>query len=353
MPLLDTLKNIRSAPVPTNEENAKFKIISPILHQLGWDPYGPDVIFEHNVGTKRDGGRVDIALKGSKQLVALIEAKAPSADLDAHVGQVLGYAFHEGVHLCVLTTGVEWWLYLPREGGQPEDRRFTVLHVLSDPIEQLAEDLQTFLSNQTLEDGTALDQAKRVLKAQQDATLLSEKIPHIWRRMLDEADDELVEVVGHRIYREVNLRPSKEQVIAALRGQPVAPEPPEPEPGSNSGETPAPNGESPTPNPPVGTKPTAMVLFGTRYPINTHREGLIRLSKVLYERDPVAFGRLSAIRGKKIAYVASNSKGMRAPRQIGTYYIEAHASAKQIWSRARRFLKHLGYSDSVLEVKYD
>ena len=98
-------------------------IIVPILASLGWDPSGREVLYEYSVGGKKDAGRVDIALKNSDQVVALIEAKAPGSDLSSHVRQVLGYAFHEGVDICVLTTGLEWWLYLPRDSGPPPERR--------------------------------------------------------------------------------------------------------------------------------------------------------------------------------------------------------------------------------------
>ena len=118
MSLHETLNKIRSAPVPNNEEAAKFQIIAPVLNSLGWDPFGQEVLYEYAVGGK-GGGRVDIALDGPDHIVGLIEAKAPGQDLSKHVDQVIGYAFHQGVDICVLTTGLEWWLYLPMEKGPP------------------------------------------------------------------------------------------------------------------------------------------------------------------------------------------------------------------------------------------
>ena len=37
--------------------------------------------------------------------------------------------------------------------------------------------------------------------------------------MLDEPDEELVELIGSRVYEKLNLRPERAQVIAALRGK--------------------------------------------------------------------------------------------------------------------------------------
>ena len=170
-------------------------------------------------GTK--GGRVDIALRantrGQNRLVALVEAKAPGSDLKRHVAQVLGYAFHEGVDICVLTTGLEWWLFLPRESGEPIKRRFATLNMQSDSVERLAEDLRAFLDKEALVRGRAEKKAKSVLKATLDAARLETEIPEIWERMLNGPDQELVDLIGARVYERLNLRPDKSQVIAALR----------------------------------------------------------------------------------------------------------------------------------------
>ena len=116
MPLKDTIERIRNQPEPPNEESAKAQLILPILQGLGWRSDDPSrVFFEYTAG----GGRVDIALRDEGRCVAFIEAKAPGKKLGDHVPQMLSYAFHEGVDICVLTTGLEWWFYLPREKGPP------------------------------------------------------------------------------------------------------------------------------------------------------------------------------------------------------------------------------------------
>ncbi|MXZ98483.1 MAG: hypothetical protein F4076_02685 [Acidimicrobiaceae bacterium] len=114
MALREKLEQIRSNPRPTNEEAAKFQILAPILAELGWDPFGLEILWEHSVGATKGGGRVDIALKAEGSIRALIEAKAPGAQLSQHVDQVLMYAYREGVDICVLTDGLQWWLYLRR-----------------------------------------------------------------------------------------------------------------------------------------------------------------------------------------------------------------------------------------------
>ena len=106
MTVRERLASVRQRPAPANEEATKFQIIVPVLDDLGWDAYNvrgtDEVRFEHPVGSNRAGGRVDIALIGIRdQCACLVEAKAPGTNFDDHVGQLLGYAFHEGVTLCV------------------------------------------------------------------------------------------------------------------------------------------------------------------------------------------------------------------------------------------------------------
>lgn len=353
MSLQERLEIIRSSPTPRGEEQAKFQIIAPILQNLDWDPYGPEVLYEHSVGGKGSGGRVDIALRSSGRVVALVEAKAPGSDLSSHVGQVLGYAFHEGVDICVLTTGLEWWLYLPRESGQPSDRRFAVLKIREDPVEQLLEDFNAFLSKEMLVNGQAERRAKAVRKAGLEAAKLNKEIPSIWKAMLSEPDDELVELLSKRIYERVNLRPTTPQVVAALQGSPIP-----------SAAVPAEPPIAPPPQPPKLTepksrrqsvRPTGIELFGQRVKIGYHWEIVPTVVGKLYELHPEEFRRILEIRGKKRAYVSTSREGMHAARRVaGTeYFVDVHGSGEALRKRAERFLTHFGHDPSDLHIRYD
>lgn len=353
MSLQEVLAGVRLLSAPINEESAKFKIIAPILGALGWDMSGPEVLFEYSVGDNRAGGRVDVALKGSRGVVALIEAKAPGADLSGHVSQVLGYAFHEGTDICVLTTGMSWWLYLPREKGSPEERRFRVLDIADDPVEELADDLTAFLGKPALESGDAISQASRVLQAQRQSALLNAKIPSIWRKMVDEPDDELLELIIRRVYSEIGLRPSKEQVVAALRAQPVPTAPrrkgaSQPEVHSTPART---SRQAPQSRDPV---PTAIVFLGRRHPVSSHKDLLVTVTQALYEEDPNRFPELLELKGKKYPYVSKTPQGNR-PHPVGTsgYFVDTNLPAERIWKRAQLFLNHLRYQDSDLTRHYD
>ncbi len=344
MALREKLEQIRSNPKPANEEAAKFQILAPILAELGWDPFGLEILWEHSVGATKGGGRVDIALKAEGSIRALIEAKAPGAQLSQHVDQVLMYAYREGVDVCVLTDGLQWWLYLPREKGEPEKRRFAVLNVDRDPVEQLCDDLNSFLGRESLRSGHAERRAEQVLKALREAQKLEEKMPSIWRQMLDEPDDELIELIGQRVYDKLNLRPGREQIIAAMRSRPIPPK---------RGGTPEPL----VPDPPPPSNPTAVELWGARYPVRLHSDILVAVVEALHKRHRDTFEQTAgSLRYEGHQYVSTDRQriaGTNPKRTPSGLYLLVHGTADAQRRRWVKLLEAFGYNESDLQLLYE
>lgn len=356
MSLEECLEKIRSGPVPQNEESAKFQLIAPVLRSLGWNPDdGSEFLLEHSVGGK-GGGRVDIALHSGDQSVALIEAKKPRVDLDSHVTQVLGYAFHEGVDICVLTTGLEWWLFLPREKGKPKKRRFAELDLLNDPVEQLVEDLSEFLHKEKLVSGEAVSKAKQVLKANREAeqferrarrrekfalfgskanleaARLESEMSTIWRQMLSDPDDDLVELISTRVYEKLNLKPEKRRVIAVLGGKQL--------PTTGTSETPT-------------TRPVAFTLWGVRYPISTQKAAYAGLVDRLYERHADDFDRVLEL-GGETPFVALDPSIYWGHHQVGSrYFLDTGTHTHTLVRRSGVFLECFGYDETDFEILFE
>ena len=359
MSLEETLENIRSSPTPSNEQAAKFSAILPVLRAVGWtDTNWNQVRFEHPVGPKA-GGRVDIALVGPQHEVALIEAKAPGQDLNKHVDQVIRYAFFQGADICVLTTGLEWWFYLPREKGLPEQRKFLTLRIMDDRVEQLAEDIRTFLGRENLIDGRAGRKAKQVLEARHLAARMNIELPKVWLAMLQEPDPALVELVRKRAYEKLDHRPDNRQVAAVLTGHrvPIVTDPPPRPPRQpDKAHPPKPPAETPiTKTRKTRTKPTRIRLWGNHYEVKTWKGLIIQVAECIHHQHGASFSRILELRGKRKPYASRTPDGMIRPEQIegSGIYIETNLSGKQVIQRANLFLEHFNHSPSDLEILYD
>lgn len=359
MSLRDVLETVRSGPTPPNEETAKFQIIAPVLQGLGWNPFsGTEVLFEHSVETAKGGGRVDIALVGDTHSVAHIEMKAPGKDLNRYVKQALGYAFDEGVHICALTTGLEWKLYLPREAGPHEQRLFTTLRLQQDPIDQLAEDLKTFLGKENLLTGRSEHRAKEVLKARRQAHHLNTKLPQIWQRIVEEPDAKLVELFIERAYEELNLRPTAEQVQAVLRGskvptvalsEPTPPTAPPQRPKQDPRER-----QAKRRSPKRGAKITAYELWGERHEVNRWNAMLVGVADALYRKHGQDFDLILTLRGRKHQYASRRMDDISSnPKAVGAsgIFIETHGSANAVSRRAAQILEMFGHPADDLRIE--
>ena len=366
MSLEGLLDRIRAASVPPNEEAAKFQVIAPILGCLGWDQTdGSEFLLEHCVGGKK-GGRVDIALRDTSRrnprVVALIEAKAPGSNLEQHVAQVLGYAFHDGVGMCVLTTGIEWWLFLPKESGDPLQRRFAALHLQKDPVGAVAGTLRKFLDNEALTSGSAHTQAKTALQATLDAARLRTELPGVWERMRTGPDNDLVLLVAAKVREELGLDAHVDQVAAVLNGVPV-PTVNHATPASTSSEMPptTPN-QIPESRPAQrrtgarrSVKPVAVTLWDVRHPVSSHKDVLAHVVECLHNRHPDTFDKALGLCGKTRPYISRNAADLRQPRRVGEspYFIETNLSATAIVQRAGLFLECFGHAKTDFTVELE
>ena len=355
MTLRETLGRIAKAGTPLNEEAAKLRFIVPVLSDLGWDVYNSqgtdEVRYEHQVGGSKGGGRVDIALIGRQdQCVCFVEAKSPGANLDDHVAQLLGYAFHDGGTVCVLTDGLEWRLYLPREAGKPEARQFARLRLQEDPIEQSADDLEAFLSRDAVRSGKAERDAAKVLKRLQEESDIARRLPEIWRKMLTKPDVDLVELVRTKVYAELRLSPSEEQVAAALSGQEVTPSRPA------SSDEPARHVQSVAKSRKTPAEPRKIVgatALGVKKGFTTWRGLLVYLAEEMYERNRYDFlGKASQLKGRKRDYISKDRQSMTAPYQIGQsgIFVETNLSSKDCERLSYKLIELFGYSKSDLQI---
>ena len=366
MGLREMVERIAALPRPPNEEAAKVRVLQPILAELGWDVNGhrhPDeVLWEHPVGPGSGAGnrgRADIALARTghgHRLLCLIEAKSPHEDLSKHVDQLMGYAFHEGTDICVLTNGFTWWLYLPREPGPAASRRFVELRLGDSPHQQVADDLEAYLGKTNLVSGEAVRRAKEALSKVREAERLKTEMPKIWQRMLDEPDRELVDLFARRVYEKVGLEPSHEDAAALLQGKSSGPFPavtPSHSPRTTRPQVQKPHKKPTSRAPSTGTRPRQVVLWGRATEVTSWRGVTVCVAGAIYHRHPDDFlERTKAMAGRKRPFASLDPMDLTRAGQIEStdVWVETSWSADDTLRKCRKILEVFGYSANDLEV---
>ena len=359
MTLEERIRHLRRRPVPPNERSAQAQVIGPILAHLGWPSDDPAcVLFEHPSGK----GRIDIALRLGDRQVAFLETKAPGLDLGGHVDQVLRYAFYEGVDICVLTTGLEWWFYLPREKGPPEDRRFAVLRIDEGggSARECADVLRRYLGRDALGSRSAERSAKEALRELRRMQRLEEEVPKVWAGM-KKGDDELLELIAKRVKERSGLDTTPGEVASVLRmsgpkpKRKSPPQPPEsPHQPSRRKSPPTQRKSPPTRRKSPPSRLTSFRLWGRETSVETWAALLVGVYEAVLDRHGDRF--LDAARplwGKWKPWVSADPDEMLAARPIGQsgLHVETNLSAKEVRRRCRDLLEAFGHSASDLEIR--
>ena len=196
--LKEFLNEIRadSSALFANEESTKFGVVQPVLSFLGWNN-SREVRPEFPVGSDR----VDYCLMSGARRI-FIEAKVAGRNLNGHQEQLLDYAFRYGVELAALTTGLEWWLYLPLKRGAWQERRFAVIDVQKE--DDAANRLATFLSRAAILDGSAFQAAEKAI--------IDKILPRVWNELYMDQRDSLVESLGGKLRDQTGYDPSRQHL---------------------------------------------------------------------------------------------------------------------------------------------
>lgn len=364
MTLSETLERISKMDVPTGERSTIRQIILPVLSALGWDVDNSngthEVRDEYQVSRLKGSGKVDIALMGERcQCVCLVEAKSPSVNLDDHVMQLFKYdASNASGTICVLTDGLEWRFYLPREKGNTEERQFARLRLQEDPVDQIADDLERFLSRLTVVSGEAEQNAVKALKQRREESErlrrerdIARRLPDIWRKMLTEPDKGLVVRIQSRVHAELEFSPSVDQIAEFLAAT-IAPN--STDSNTKTDKPTRPNVKR-TGKPRVGQRiMIGATLFGTYRSLGKAIELLDFVTVQLYERhgqdllDKVAQISVGAVQ------ISSDPGDMNRRRETGVpgIFIYSNLGVERIKARSYEWLALLGYPDSDLQIHY-
>lgn len=286
-----------------NEASVSHGAVLPILHALNWPIFNTQVVCpEYTVG----GRRVDFALchqPGRPEVFIEVKQVGQGEGADR---QLFEYAFHTGVPLAILTTGQEWHFYLPAEQGSYQDRRVYRLDLLERESEECAGRLIRYLLSERVASGESLAAAREDYRGLARTREIHETLPVAWRRLIEEQDELLIEIIATKVEEVCGYKPDPDTVAHFLETQ--AP------PNSR-----VPEGRTPArqlPSAPVRSLPptvaatgkTGYVLDGQEFQARSARDVLINVLERLSSRDHGFLERFAGRRhGRTRRYVAKTA----------------------------------------------
>ena len=282
-----------------NEASVSQGAVLPILQALEWPIFDAQVVCPEYTLENR---RVDYALCHQvRRPEVFIEVKQVGQSEGAD-RQLFEYAFHAGVPLAILTTGQEWHFYLPAEQGTYQERRIYKLDLLERTPEECASRLIRYLSSERVAGGESLAAAREDYKGLAREREISETLPTAWRRLVEEQDDLLIELVATKVEEICGYKPDSETVARFFDQQRPAAHvavnrvPPREPPPSRGVTTPAPE---------AGGARTGFVLDGQEFQERTAKAVLINVLESLSSRDAGFVARFDTRRHGRIRrYVA-------------------------------------------------
>lgn len=312
--LLSLIEQIRArleGGAYVNEAAITTGVVNPLLAQVGWDTADPfQLVPEYTVGNRR----VDLALLGAGRKPAVfIEVKGVGRSLDGD-RQLFGYAFHEGVPLCVLTDGREWSFYLPSGQGSYDERRVYRLQLDDRDPAECARVLTRYLARDRVLSGSAFEAAQHDHRDVAGRRSAAAAIPAAWRQLIAAPEELLVDLVSDRAEAESGHKPATLDVLAFLRSL------------NGSGEATSPTVERravpmaaaaaavnsaaaasivvDTPATPSGRGLQYQLLGQTQTAVNAN-EALVSILRALASRDPSKLGTLAqAVQGRSRNHIA-------------------------------------------------
>ncbi len=211
---VDAIRNGLREGLFTNEAQVSHGIVGRLLDALDWPRYNTKIVTpEYSV----QGTRVDFALCHPQSKPAIfIEVKKVGQIDEKGERQLFEYAFHEGVPVAVLTDGKEWHFFYPSGQGNYNERRVCKLDLITGDSEESTVRLNRYLNYQSVRTGDALQAIAHDYQNVSRQQQIEISLPEAWKKLVEEADEFLLEVVAEKTESLCGYKPTGEQVLNFL-----------------------------------------------------------------------------------------------------------------------------------------
>ncbi len=349
---VDRLKTDRR--IDTFDEAAtKQAVVLRLLSFLGWDTFNIDEVTpEYSVA----GRRVDYSLKINNLNKVFIEVKRIGIELEDHQEQLLNYSFQQGVKLAILTNGITWSFYLPLNEGSWEQRKFYTIDILQQDSEDVTSKFIDFLSRDNINSGKAIQNAEAIYRGQQKINILKETLPKAWNKIIEEADELLIDLINETAEKICGFKADTELVErfllknkdALLISTPST----RPVPPPRREVVPRPPTSIATGNY-TGKSISYFSFLGSKYEVRSWKDLLINLCEIINTTHRNEFDKTLNIVGRKRPYFSLTGNELRAPQKINNskIYVETNLNANRVAKICFDMLATFGYTGNDLKIE--
>jgi hypothetical protein len=351
-----------------DEAATKQAVILKILSLLDWDPFDVDEVQpEYEAG----GGKVDFSLRHSGANKVFLVVKKETKDFPKHQDKVLTCAVQGKAEMAILANGLTWWMFLPLLGGSAEEKRFHVIDMKEQSAEEVSEKLEEFLAKENVISGKALKVAEDIYETRQRNLLIKEHLPKAWKKIINEPEKWLINLVADVTKELCGYKPEREAVEEFLahevqaktdmermiRPEPPPPPPPRPAPppppaasAPQPGKTPAPvRGEDFT-----GKSIISFSLDGKRHEVRSWKAMFLKLCEIVLpknRKDELEV--LFTLATPQREYFSKNPYEFLTGEKIpGTnIYVDTNLSAREVVELSHKMLMLFGRRESDLSIE--
>ena len=328
-----------------NEAAVSQGIVLRLLDVLAWPTYDIQVVIpEYGV----EATRVDFALchPPSKPIV-FIEVKQVGK-IEGAERQLFEYAFHAGVRIAILTDGQTWRFFHPMGQGDYRERKVHELDFIEGDSEESAKRLNRYLNYESIRTGEvvkAIEEDYRNLSRQRQ---VEAGLPEAWGKLVEEADEFLLDVVAEKTDSLCGHKPTNEQVLDFLKSLERKTE-------SDLGVAASSSIPSGRPTQPRGHRQRASrTRLVVTMPNGERINHNVAAATFVEAIEKLGIERVRGLNKKDIIPLISTSEDDRyRQRQSGRYYIATHSHTKKKKAILEEIASDLGEPLTVEIVRKD
>lgn len=359
--LINFINEIKSAKGLSAYDEATTKqiIVIRILNQLGWNIFDINEMRpEYPVDPQNTNEKVDYALAQNTDNMVFVEAKAVSVDLESWEEKFCYYCYKNNVVLGVLTNGVSWWFYLPREKGSWYERKFYSINLIQQDADTISSKFIDFLSKQSVLNGKSIENAKKIFESKQKNQIIKKTLPQAWNTLIFSEDESFIDLFNNTIEKISGFRAEPEEMAEFLernRTKLVLSEEQIPQPTRRTRiqtvtqltKEEKTSGYVRTGF--TGKGITGFIFNNKKYNANSWKQLLMIICEEIYNLHKKDFDKVLSLKGRKRPYFTQNANELRIPEKVkGTdVCVETNLSANSIVSLCEDVLSLYGYKDSL------